>query len=72
MAKKSRRTRQRPAETIQPVHVTRTPRSPLATPAPREVDFRREYAYVIDDLKRIGLIAAALLILLIVLALLLA
>lgn len=68
MAKKSRRARRRATGVAQPVRITR-PSRPLAEPAPKEVNFSDEYHYVIEDLKRIAIIAAALLALLIVLAL---
>jgi len=69
MAKKSRRSRRQSAKSkkAQPVRLSR----PAAAAAPveaRDVDFRQEYHYVIEDLKRIGITAAALLVLLIVLA----
>jgi hypothetical protein len=40
-------------------------------PTPQASDLREEYRYVIADLKRIGIIAAAMLVVLIALALLL-
>jgi hypothetical protein len=39
-----------------------------ANAAPKKVDFAEEYHYVLEDLKRIAIIALALLILLIILA----
>jgi hypothetical protein len=81
MAKKSRRVRKKsqpmrlsPAQMVQPVAGEVTAASPAATPArsaPRVVDLREEYHYVITDLKRIGIIAAVMLVILIALALLL-
>jgi hypothetical protein len=69
MAKKSRRAR-KAARAAAPVRITR-PRRPTATKAvSQEVDFAAEYQYVVADLKRIGIIAVALLILLIALAML--
>jgi hypothetical protein len=68
MAKKSRRARRRPLDVAQPVRITR-PSRPMAEAAPKEVNFSEEYHYVIEDLKRIAIIAAVLLVLLIVLAL---
>lgn len=69
MAKKSRRARRRAPNVAQPVRVSR-PSQPLATePTTQEVDFVTEYHYVIADLKRIAITAAALLILLVALAL---
>lgn len=68
MAKKSRRARRRGSDLISPVRVSR-PSRPLAGTATKEVNFSEEYHYVIEDLKRIAIIAAALLVLLIVLAL---
>lgn len=69
MAKKSRRARQRTQRAAQPVRIARPSRPLSAEAAPKEVDFTKEYHYVIEDLKRIAIIAAALLVLLIVLAL---
>ncbi len=68
MAKKSRRARRQVTGAARPVRITR-PSRPLADSAPKEVNFSEEYHYVIEDLKRIAIIAAALLALLIVLAL---
>ena len=69
MAKKSRRARRRASSAAQPVRISR-PAQPLASPArSKEVEFAVEYHYVIEDLKRIAIIAALLLILLVVLAL---
>ena len=72
MAKKSRRARRRNRDVAQPVRLSQ-PRQRLATEATaKEVDFAKEYHYVIEDLRRIFLTAAALLVLLIVLAVLIA
>jgi hypothetical protein len=68
MAKKSRRAQRPAAKVAQPVRIS-PPSKRLVDTAPQEVDFSKEYHYVIEDLKRIGLTAAGLLILLIVLAL---
>jgi hypothetical protein len=71
MAKKSRRARRQAPRVDQPVRITQ-PTSKLAfETASEEVDFAKEYHYVIEDLRRIAITAAALLVLLIVLALLL-
>jgi hypothetical protein len=70
MAKKSRRARRPAAQVAQPVRVAQPPRLPSTPAAPKEVDFAKEYHYVVEDLKRIAIIAAGLLILLIVLAIL--
>lgn len=68
MAKKSRRARRAPGA-AQPVQISR-PSRPLAQPAAnKEVDFSKEYHYVLEDLKRIAIIAVILLAFLIVLAL---
>jgi len=67
MAKKSRRTRRQSTKTAQPVRITR-PSRPTATPAAKEVNFAQEYHYVLEDLRRIAITAAALFVLLIVLA----
>lgn len=69
MAKKSRRARRQGSSAAQPVRISPSFRS-AAQAAPKEVDFSSEYRYVIEDLKRIAIIAAALLITLVVLAIL--
>jgi hypothetical protein len=69
MAKKSRRARRRRPNVAQPVRLTQPTRSLSTQAAPEEVDFSEEYGYVIQDLRRIAITAAALLVLLIVLAL---
>jgi hypothetical protein len=68
MAKKSRRARQS-GKNGQRVRIKR-PVRPMAAAnaAPKKVDFAEEYHYVLEDLKRIAIIALALLILLIILA----
>jgi len=82
MAKKSRRARQapvagrpvrniQPTTAAQPVRIARPIRPPVIEAA-KAVDFSTEYHYVLEDLKRIGILAAALLVLLIVLALIIA
>ncbi len=68
MAKKSRRARRRVPQGAQPVRISRPTRPLAAQAAPKEVDFAKEYHYVVEDLKRIAIIAVALLVLLIVLA----
>lgn len=78
MAKKSRRARTAlpspstpgpvTSAVVQPLRVARTP----AAQAPKEVDFRREYHYVIKDLKTTFIIAGALLVAMVVLALFIA
>ena len=82
MAKKSRRVRKKgrpvrlsPSQMVQP-GVDEMVDAPLvaapARPAPKAAsDLQEEYRYVIADLKRIGVIAMAMLAVLIVLALLL-
>ena len=67
MAKKSRRARRKATKNGQTV-LTSRPVRPQATAAPKEVDYFAEYSYVIADLKRIGIIALGLLLLLIALA----
>jgi hypothetical protein len=71
MAKKSRRARRQAVSTAQPVHVTR-PVRPQPQAAAKQVDFAAEYRYVLEDLKRIAIIALALFVLLVVLALVIA
>lgn len=80
MAKKSRRTRKhtRPVVRLSPSQIVREPSVTAvgagpttlaaARPEPREVDLREEYRYVVADLKRIGIIAAVMLAVLIALA----
>jgi hypothetical protein len=72
MAKKSRRARRRAAEAARPVRISRPIRPLTSENQVKEVDFAKEYHYVIEDLKRIALTALALLVLLIVLAFLIA
>lgn len=68
MAKKSRRARRKASGAAQPARISR-PVRPLATEAvAKEVDFSVEYFYVVEDLKRIAIIAFGLLVLLIALA----
>jgi hypothetical protein len=65
MAKKSRRARRAERQVAQPVRISRPSQTKSA---PKRVDFAQEYHYVIEDLKRIGITAVALLILLVVAA----
>ena len=68
MAKKSRRAQQQARTIAKPVRIS-PPSHPLASEVtPKEVDFSKEYHYVIEDLRRIAITAAALLVLLLVLA----
>jgi len=83
MAKKTRRAKRKArkrARTYQPIPlVAEKPAAAAAAPSPRPtaarvaaaqtVDFREEYKYVLADLKRIGITAAAMLGVMIVLAL---
>ena len=71
MAKKSRRARRAPVAS-QPVQIARPSRQLSTQAAPKEVDFSKEYHYVLEDLKRIAIIAGVLLVLLLVLALVIA
>jgi hypothetical protein len=71
MAKKSRRARRRAQQTAKPARIARPSRPLAEQAAAKKVDFAKEYHYVVEDLKRIAIIAAALLVLLIVLALVL-
>ena len=80
MAKKSRRARKgqpvrlSPAQMVQPGAGEMAEVISVATPTqsrPQVADLREEYRYVIADLKRIGIIAVAMLVVLVVLALLL-
>jgi hypothetical protein len=72
MAKKSRRARRRDQTSTRPVRVARPSKTLSGSPAAKEVNFAEEYHYVIADLKRIGITAGALLILLVALAYLIA
>jgi hypothetical protein len=72
MAKKSRRARRQARKVAQPVRISEPSPTLASRPASTEIDFAKEYHYVLEDLRRIAIIAAALLVLLIVLALLLA
>jgi hypothetical protein len=71
MAKKSRRARRQAPKVARPVRISDQSPTLASGPAPKEVNFAEEYHYVIEDLRRIAIIAAALLVLLIALALLL-
>ena len=71
MAKKSRRARRQARRVAQPVRISEPGPTLASGRAPDEVNFAEEYHYVIEDLRRIAIIAAALLVLLIALALLL-
>jgi len=68
MAKKSRRARRRTTNVAQPVRLSQPARSLSSQATVKEVDFSEEYGYVIQDLRRIAITAAALLVLLIALA----
>ncbi|MGC9335665.1 MAG: hypothetical protein ACP5JJ_16075 [Anaerolineae bacterium] len=67
MAKKSRRARSQAPRAPKSVRISRT-RALAPQPDAQEVDFPKEYKYVVEDLKRIFIIALALLALLVVLA----
>jgi hypothetical protein len=69
MAKKSRRVRRRSSNNAQPVRIQRGQVTRVSQAA-EPVDFSQEYHYVVQDLKRIAIIAVGLLALLIVLVLL--
>lgn len=82
MAKKSRRVKRRqqvrlsPAQMVQPRVGEVAGISPVVAPTPANRvstadDLREEYRYVLADLKRIGILAVAMLAVLITLALLL-
>jgi hypothetical protein len=71
MAKKSRRARRQARQVAQPVRISQPSPTLASQTASKEIDFAREYYYVIEDLRRIAITAAGLLVLLIVLALLL-
>lgn len=79
MAKKTRRTHKRtaPARTTRPQaapQVRGEARAPARAAAPAQpagparVDFAEEYAYVLSDLKRIAIIAVAMLVVLVALS----
>jgi hypothetical protein len=69
MAKKSRRARKRTTKAAQPARISRPTRSQADT---ADVELAAEYRYVVEDLRRIGITALALLVLLIVLAIIIA
>jgi hypothetical protein len=75
MTKKSRRTRQQSAPVsgtgTQPVRISRPIHPPAGEAQAKQVDFAKEYHYVVEDLKRIAIYAAGLFALLIVLAIVL-
>ena len=68
MAKKTRRARRQSTKAAQPVRITRPSRPLAAQAGVKEVDFAKEYHYVIEDLRRIAITAAGLMVLLVVLA----
>jgi hypothetical protein len=68
MAKKSRRARPKARTIAKPVRISPPSHALASEAAPKEVDFSKEYHYVIEDLRRIAITAAALLVLLLVLA----
>lgn len=71
-ARKTRRAKQKRARSPHQMRAaTVAPQTPVAAPQPESVSFAKEYQYVIADLKRIFVLAAVMLALLIVLALVL-
>ncbi len=69
-ARKTRRAKQRRSVSRQQRHPVATgQKAPVTAPQPQSLSFAEEYQYVIADLKRIFILAAAMLALLIVLAL---
>jgi len=76
-SKKNYRGQKPAAAQAAPPAATRTPSASARAAAParvteppsKEVDFRSEYRYVLSDLKRIGILAAAMFATLVVLAL---
>ena len=70
MAKKSRRARSKSPKAAQPVRIKGPAQPEPKAVKAQEVDFAKEYRYVVEDLRRIAITAAALLVLLIVLAIL--
>ncbi|MBN1886501.1 MAG: hypothetical protein JW850_00870 [Thermoflexales bacterium] len=61
MAKKARRIRRLSAtQTYEPVPAQSAAEQPLTARAARTVDFREEYRYILADLQRIGILAAAI------------
>jgi hypothetical protein len=71
MAKKSRKARRPTSKAAQPVRSARPSQLVAAEAVPQDVDFAKEYHYVVEDLRRIAITAFALLVLLIVLAVIL-
>lgn len=77
-ARKTRRAKKKRTQSLQRARgsaqartVAIAPETAVAAPQPESVGFAEEYQYVIADLKRIFVLAAAMLVLLIVLALVL-
>ena len=70
MAKKSRRARRQSRRTAEPIRIPRPARSEAMSTGGKDVDFAEEYQYVVEDLRRIAVIALALMVLLIALAVL--
>jgi hypothetical protein len=58
MSRRKSRFRNRQARTTGPARVERSPREPVAATTP--ADLARQYHYVVDDLNRIGIVAALL------------
>jgi hypothetical protein len=69
MAKKSRRVRRQGRSSAQPVRIKRGQEARVPQVV-EQVDFSQEYHYVVQDLRRIAIIAAGLMALLIIVALL--
>jgi hypothetical protein len=71
MAKKSRRARRRSSAVAQPVRISKQGKTRAESKTTREVDFRQEYRYVLEDLKRLAITGSALFVVLFALAIVL-
>ncbi len=68
MAKKSRRARRVSPSVAQPIRIPQPARPQANQAAAKEVDFAKEYHYVVEDLKRIATLAGSFLVVLIALS----
>jgi len=71
MAKKSRRARRRSSAAAQPVRISDSGQEGARKAQVKEVDFSKEYHYVVEDLRRLAFTGSGLFALLIVLAIVL-
>jgi hypothetical protein len=71
MAKKSRRARRRASAAAQPVRISDRGQTEARKSKVKEIDFAKEYHYVIEDLKRLAITGAGLFVVLFALAIVL-